>query len=299
MSVLFLLGTHQPGWLARTATPLFVSDVRLRTYRKLPVAGGQWASDSGGFSELQRHGRWTVTPAEYVARLRRYRDEIGNLVWAAAQDWMCEPIILRGGVAGGLRFAGTGLTVTEHQARTVANFVQLRELAPELPIVPIVQGWTVSDYLRCIDLYATAGVDLATAPLVGVGSVCRRQGTTDAGQILAALHDAGLHRLHGFGFKILGLDAYGHLLTSADSMAWSVEARRRGRPLPGCVQHENCANCLRYALAWRTRLLDRQRPGFVQPTLFDLTNGPARMPASNPRQGQHPQQPELKGATSS
>lgn len=298
MSVQFLLGTHQPGWLARTATPLFVSDVRLRTYRKLPVAAGPWACDSGGFSELQRHGRWTVTPAEYVARLRRYRDEIGNLVWAAAQDWMCEPIILRGGVAGGLRFAGTDLTVAEHQARTVANFVQLRELAPELPIVPIVQGWTVSDYLRCVDLYAAAGVDLAAAPLVGVGSVCRRQGTTDAGRILAALRDAGLHRLHGFGFKILGLDAYGHLLTSADSMAWSVDARRRGRPLPGCVRHKNCANCLRYALAWRTRLLDRQRPGFVQPTLFDLTNGPgARRQATAP--GPHPQQSELKGATSS
>jgi hypothetical protein len=186
---------------------------------------------------------------------------------------MCEPIIIGGGVAGGLRFAGTGLSVAEHQHRTVANYLHLRELAPELPIVPVVQGWTVDDYLRCIDRYAAAGVDLTDLPLVGLGSVCCRQGTTDAGRIITALHSAGLRRLHGFGFKTLGLAAYGHLLTSADSMAWRVDARRRGRPMTGCTRHRNCANCLRYALTWRAGLLDpsSRRPtrDFIQPALFD------------------------------
>jgi len=266
----FLLGTHQPGWLAAAGVPLFVSDVRLRSYRRLPVAAGSWACDSGGFSQLQRHGQWTVTPAAYVARLRRYRDEIGGLLWAAAQDWMCEPIIITGGIAGGQRFAGTGLSVVEHQHRTVANYVQLRALGPELPIVPVVQGWTEADYVRCVDLYDRAGVDLTRLPLVGVGSVCRRQGTVEAGRILTALHEAGLRRLHGFGVKTLGLAAFGQLLVSADSMAWSVDARRRGSPLAGCTRHRNCANCLRYALAWRAGLLRRRLGcGFVQPGLFD------------------------------
>ena len=267
----FMLGSHQPGWLSRAGVPLFVSDVRLRVYRRLPVAAGPWACDSGGFSELQRYGRWTVTPQQYVTRLRRYRDEVGNLLWAAPQDWMCEPVIINGGTAGGLRFAGTGLTVTEHQCRTVANFQQLRELAPDLPIVPVVQGWTISDYLRCVDLYERAGVDLTREPLVGLGSVCRRQGTTEAGQIITALHQRGLRRLHGFGFKTLGLAQYGHLLISADSMAWSLDARRRPR-LAGCTRHKNCANCLRYALTWRTRLLRRDQPRHVgaQPALPGL-----------------------------
>ena len=105
--VLFLLGTHQPGWLTRAGVPLFVSDVRLRVYKTLPVAAAPWAVDSGGFSELQHHGRWTVTPAEYVARVRRYRDEIGQLLWAAPQDSMCEPPIIYGGQYGPQRFAGT------------------------------------------------------------------------------------------------------------------------------------------------------------------------------------------------
>jgi hypothetical protein len=100
--------------------------------------------------------------------------------------------------------------------------------------------------------------------LVGVGSVCRRQGTRDAGHILTALHGAGVTRLHGFGFKVDGITAHGHLLASADSMAWSDGARKYGRRtgglMPGCLpgpQHpaKNCANCLPYALRWRRDVL--------------------------------------------
>ena len=44
------------------------------------------------------------------------------LEWAAPMDWMCEPAML----------ARTGLTVEDHQRRTVANFLELRERGPEL-----------------------------------------------------------------------------------------------------------------------------------------------------------------------
>jgi hypothetical protein len=267
---LLLLGAHQPGWLARAGVPLFVSDTRLRGYKTLPRAAAVWGCDSGGFTQLQKYGTWTISPAEYVARLRRYRDEIGLLAWAAPQDWMCEDIVIRGGRIGPVTFAGTHLSVAEHQRRTVLNFAQLRELAPELPIVPVVQGHQPDDYLRCVEAYdRLIGVDLTAAPLVGLGSVCRRQGTRDAGRIITALHRTGVTRLHGFGFKTLGLAAYGHLLTSADSMAWSVDARRKS-PLPGCIGHRNCANCLRYALAWRDRVLAAATPPHTQPALFDL-----------------------------
>jgi hypothetical protein len=120
---------------------------------------------------------------------------------------------------------------------------------------PVLQGWQLPDYLRCVDLYQRAGVDLAAVPIVGVGSVCRRQGTKEAARIITALTERvpGI-RLHGFGIKTTGLADYGHLLASADSMAWSYHARRRA-PLPGHTTHKNCANCLPYALAWRTRAL--------------------------------------------
>jgi hypothetical protein len=254
---LFYLGTHHPNWLDLNVS-LFLSDRRLRSYRHLPRARTAWALDSGGFTELSRHASWDQgpTPVEYAARVRRYCDEIGHLAWAAPQDWMCEPHLI----------AATGLSVHEHQRRTVTNYLALRDLAPDLPIIPVVQGWTGDDYRRCVDLYDDAGVDLGAAELVGVGSVCRRQSTHQVGAILAALHQAGVHRLHGFGFKTIGLTRYGHLLSSADSMAWSAQARRQP-PLPGCTGHINCANCPRYALAWRRRVLAAACP--AQLALFD------------------------------
>lgn len=242
----FYLGTHHPGWLRTAQVPLFISDRRLRAYKTLPAARSAWALDSGGFTELSAHGTWDhgPTPRAYAARIRRYRDHIGHLAWAAPQDWMCEPFIT----------AKTGLTVAEHQRRTVANLLRLRDLGPDLPVIPVLQGWTVGDYLRCADLYEHAGITLATEPLVGIGSVCRRQATTAAQALITCLRAHGITHLHGFGFKIGGLIRCGHLLTSADSMAWSFAARRQP-PLPGCeTRHRTCANCPRYAYQWHTRV---------------------------------------------
>ncbi len=192
-----------PHWLRDSPIPLFVSDSRLRRYRTLPVAKTEWAADSGGFTQLQKYGRWTISPQEYVSRLYHYRNEIGKPRWAAPQDWMCEPIVISGGIAKRQRFAGTGLSVAEHQRRTVLNLLQLRELGPDLPIISTIQGFQRDEYLRCVDLYWTvARIDLTAEPIVAVGSICRRQSTNEAGDILTALHHAGLKRLHGFGFKL-------------------------------------------------------------------------------------------------
>jgi hypothetical protein len=255
----FYLGTHRPHWLRLTAVPLFVSHQTLGERRSLPAALGPWALDSGAFTELRDFGRWTVTPAAYVAAVRRYRDEIGQLEWAAPQDWMCEPIVISGGVVNGQRFVGTHLSVPEHQRRTVANLLELRALAPDLPFVPVLQGWTLTDYHHCVELYARAGVDLRAERRVGLGSVCRRQATEEIRQITASLAALGLN-LHGFGVKTAGLARYAEHLVSADSMAWSSnareEGRRRGHPAPGCT-HRSCANCITYALSWRGRVVKR------------------------------------------
>jgi hypothetical protein len=285
MSGRFLLGTHQPGWLALAGVPLMVSDRRLREYKRLPAAVVPWALDSGGFTELQQFGRWTVAAADYAARVRRYRATVGNLTWAAPQDWMCEPIVIAGGRAGRVTFAGTGLSVDEHQRRTVANLIELRAIAPGVWWLPTFQGYRVDEYLRCAERYAAAGIDLTAEPLVGLGSVCRRQSTVEAEQIITALHAAGVTRLHGFGIKTLGLRRYGHLLASSDSLAWSDDARRRGKPLPGCpahradcpprcrAHHKNCANCLRYALHWRTKVLATARAVDNRGVQLDLFTG--------------------------
>lgn len=244
--ITFFLGTHMPGWLAdqRFAdVPLFVSRRRLEKYVALPRAVGSWALDSGGFTELSMHGGWTLPPRAYAAQVRRYRDEIGRLVWAAPQDWMCEPQVLQ----------VTGLTVAEHQRRTVENVLELRALAPDLPFIPVLQGFTLEDYEACVERYDRAGLDLRREIVVGLGTICRRQGTVEAETIIRRLRGAGIH-VHAFGAKTTGLRRYAPEVQSADSLAWSFDARRSD-PLPGC-RHKNCANCPLWALRWRARLFD-------------------------------------------
>ncbi len=90
-----------------------ISHRRLANRRVLPCAHCEWALDSGGFTELALHGAWRTSAAEYVEAVARYSEEIGRLQWAAPMDWMCEPSML----------SSTGLTVREHQERTVANYL--------------------------------------------------------------------------------------------------------------------------------------------------------------------------------
>lgn len=239
----FYLGAHHPHWLRLAGVRLFVSRRALMRQRSMPRAVAPWALDSGGFSELSLHGGWQLSATDYATEARRFRDEIGLLEFAAPQDWMCEPVMLQ----------RTGLSVEEHQRRTTANYLELRSIAPEVPWIPVLQGWAIGDYFRHLDAYAAAGVDLTSQPLVGVGTVCRRQNTVTASLLMAGLHAEGL-RLHAFGFKLQGLRLCADHLESADSMAWSYSARRNP-PLPGHT-HLNCANCLEYALGWRDGVLE-------------------------------------------
>jgi hypothetical protein len=112
MTMRFYLGIHHPHWLRSVPVPVFVSHAALSRYKRaLPrrLDGAIWALDSGAFSEIDKYGRWVTTPEAYIMAVRRYRDEIGGLAWAAPMDWMCEPFMV----------AKTGLTVRVHQRRTV------------------------------------------------------------------------------------------------------------------------------------------------------------------------------------
>jgi hypothetical protein len=244
--VIFYLGTHETSWLARTDVPLFISHRRLAIRRSLPVARGAWALDSGGFSELSMYGEWRTTPSRYATAVERYRDEIGNLAWVAPQDWMCEPIML----------AKTGKSVAEHQKLTVENYVRLRATLGSI-VVPVLQGWEPDDYLRHADLYARHEVDLERERVVGLGTICRRQSTRQAGLIIGAVHQLGLP-LHGFGIRAPGIRAHEWALASADSMAWSFNARKNP-PLAGCT-HKSCANCIHWAMRWREAIIHPARP---------------------------------------
>jgi hypothetical protein len=249
----FWLGTHEVSWLARTRVPLFISRRRLARQQRVRPALARWALDSGGFTELSMNGRWSITPAQYAEEVERWRVEVGGLAWAAPMDWMCEASIL----------AQTGLTVRHHQHKTVENFLLLRELIPE--VVPVLQGWTLDEYLEHVGLYEEAGVDLGSFQVVGVGSVCRRNAIEQIVLILGELAALGLP-LHAFGVKGAALAVVRDVVVSADSMAWSYHARRNPHKRTEKCEHPGtCANCLHFALEWRSEMLARPSEHFQTP----------------------------------
>jgi hypothetical protein len=211
------LGVHHPSWSwnGNARGPLFLSARVLRKRKSAyPRATVPIAIDSGGYTELTKYGRWTIPADQYAAEIRSWSVNLGTVAWAAIQDWVCSPDAM----------AMSGLTVAEHQRRTTASYLELVSIAPAIQWLPVVQGITVADYLRHVDGYARAGIDLRGFRLVGLGSVVSRS-VAELKPIVGELAHRGL-RLHGFGVKGQSLAAVAPWLRSADSMAWSFLGRR-------------------------------------------------------------------------
>ncbi|MBW3635010.1 MAG: hypothetical protein KY445_00920 [Armatimonadetes bacterium] len=215
----FFVGIHDPHQ-AFDFAECFISVNRLWK-RKSDFAVGEWILDSGAFTELDKHGcyREERSVANYAAQIRRWK-RCGHLLAAVAQDYMCEPIMLE----------KTGLSVAEHQRLTVERYDALMAEETGVTILPVLQGFKPRDYAAHIEQY---GERLASGAWVGVGSVCKRQGSPFViMQVLMAIRRVRPDlRLHGFGVKLTSL-ADGDVraaLYSADSMAWSYSARMQGR----------------------------------------------------------------------
>lgn len=209
----FYVGIRKTGQ-AKHFQRCCISVNSLRRIRR-PFGVGDWIMDSGAFVEILRHGGYRHGVHEYAVEIRRWIG-CGNLLIAVAQDWMCEPEIVK----------ITGLSVAEHQRLTVDRYDALKDEDIPLDIMPVLQGFTPDEYRRCLDLY---GDRLKPGMWVGVGSVCKRN--SDPAAILQVLDAIARERpdlrLHGFGVKKTALrySPIRQLLATADSMAWSFAAR--------------------------------------------------------------------------
>jgi len=242
----FKLGTHVLNHIEKTDVPLFISFRQLRKRKKKKFnQRGSICVDSGGFSELSLFGKWTIKPKEYIHELKRLEDLNLNFQWVAQQDMMCEDIMLK----------KTGLSIEEHQNKTVSNFQTLRSIEHDFQVIPVLQGQTIEDYISHYEQFESKGFDLRKEKVVGIGSVCRRNSNEEITQIIKQLHSKGL-KLHGFGVKSSGLKRFGKYLKSSDSLAWSASARYL-KPCLKCNKRtvKNCANCLQFALGWRNKIL--------------------------------------------
>ncbi len=213
----FYVGLHQPAD-AKHFAKSFISVNRLRT-RKSALKAGQWIMDSGAFTEIVTHGGYRSSTADYVREVNRWASS-GELQAAVSQDWMCEPFTLN----------RTGLTVPEHQALTIQRYDELRGHGCNVYLMPVLQGYEPTEYVTHVRQYGNRLVD---GQWVGVGSVCKRN--TDPRAIERVLLAIKSERpdllLHGFGLKFTALQSglIRQLLHTADSMAWSYNARRNGR----------------------------------------------------------------------
>lgn len=233
-----------------------------------------WIMDSGAFTEISAHGQYRSSVAAYAAEIRRWATNgSGNLMAAAAQDWMCEsPILKRAAIADGSMPAPTwfchddpnaykklvdvpwprleqgGEQIAIHHTRTIERYEALLAECTGTYILPVLQGFAPTDYVRHLRSY---GRLLSVGAWVGVGSVCKRNG--DPRAVAAVLHAIKAARpdlrLHGFGLKTTAIahPLVRSLLETADSMAWSLSARKQGRN----------ANDWREAVKWQERITTR------------------------------------------
>lgn len=216
----FFMGCHHPSD-AQKFGAAFVSVNSLR--RRKMMRATDWIMDSGAFTEISRHGAYRNSVEEYAGQIERW-SQTGKLLAAVSQDYMCEPHIIE----------KTGLSIPEHQRLTIERYDQLSDslLWRSCPtyVLPVLQGYDPQDYVAHIRAY---GPRLHSGMWVGVGSVCKRNGSVEAilAVLTAILDERPDLRMHGFGLKTTALRSplIRSMLYSADSMAWSLRARMEGR----------------------------------------------------------------------
>lgn len=206
-----------------------------------PVGWAAWrtraALDSAGFVAMKKGGyQWSVS--EYVDYVVTNGGD-GTMPfpweWWSSMDYCCEPEILADRAEVDRRVDLTVETYGEI-LECLEGWIYEGLHRGEVPDpLPILQGRTPADYLRCAEGLAAMAQkhDRDGLPeLVGLGSVCRRElhGPEGLITILDAIHaalPAGV-RLHLFGVKgdaLRHLARYGDRIASIDSMAWDFRAR--------------------------------------------------------------------------
>ena len=221
-----------------------VSYRKIRRGLTIPSDGKEWILDSGAFNEIKIHGNFTFSIEDYLVSVEKLQPSIFVIM-----DYMCEPFMLE----------KTGLSVRQHQKLTSLNHQQIKDLRQRMglnvPIMGVIQGWTLEDYLWHIDHLKSQNL---IEDKMGLGSFCRRQSTKVLLDLLREIKRSvpGWVKLHGFGVKInlFKKPETFRLLSSSDSAAWGMWGfgLKSNKNVKYCVLyegerrpciHRNCINC--------------------------------------------------------
>ncbi|WP_432263371.1 DUF7221 family queuine tRNA-ribosyltransferase-like protein [Cupriavidus sp. TMH.W2] len=195
--------------------------------------------------------------------------------WWSQPDLCCEPEIAHNQEEIDFRINATAtllegvLRVLYEWQNQLAKTCSASVVASMLrPPVPVVQGWSVSDYERSLDLLNAVWERwqpwLAAPALIGVGSVCRRNLKHPKHGLFAVL--AALEgklpkgsRLHLFGVKGAALSEVKMLdwVASVDSMAYDFGARIKAREsgISNSIAHRSSEMS-----RWMSAAANRMRP---------------------------------------
>jgi len=167
---------------------------------------GRYVLDSGGYTAMSEFGGdfpWTVS--EYHEWAQKMHAE-HPFEWVAVMDLACEPAF------------DDEISVAERINRTVENTVALLDHGPEYPVLPVLQGREIDQWLSCYDKLRGRGIDPAYA---GIGTLCRQTSGDRIKEIVRALRTrTDIDAFHGFGVKSTAFKA-GARFETADSQAWS------------------------------------------------------------------------------
>jgi hypothetical protein len=218
--------------------------------------------DSGAFTQVTNYGDFIQSPADYVRLAVRFQDA-GMLACIVSQDYMCEPSVI-----AELQAQGRQASVRIHQRKSVDRYVQIVDegikQGLKAPVMPVLQGWEVEDYVDHYHIYRRMLKEIAHSrpwkdrfgntirnehglwkhpfskyplvnrPWVGIGSTCKRNTNPEfVSQILDAVIPLlpSNAKIHLFGFKKTGL-AQANIkdrIYSADSFAYDFADRMAGK----------------------------------------------------------------------
>lgn len=220
------------------------------------------ALDSAGFVAMKVHGGYPWSIHQYCDLVQEpIKGMIEPWSWWSQMDFCCEPEI-----------ASNEAQVKERINATVESLSlcidEAKKRGMRMPM-PILQGWRPIDYELCVGLFDQI-LDGNWPPLVGVGSVCRRQLNGPNGLIPVINSISRLlpkSKLHLFGVKGLAIAHLGDNVESIDSCAWDFAARKDiqryrreymaqhiGTTMSDATKALPCTNALkaRYMLKWHT-----------------------------------------------
>ena len=173
------------------------------------------AIDSGGFTAHKRWGKYPWSYEQYIEFIRKMSRDVtldGHACppyFCAVMDYACEREVNRSAYETNKSKAGRHARRIE---ATIENEIALRQLAPDLPWLGVLQGNTLEE--RAWDITQRQELELILIEM-GIGSICGRSPRESKEVIRFYMQQLPHVRYHAFGLDIRAFDG-------ADDVYWAI-----------------------------------------------------------------------------